>query len=42
MVGVDHFTKMTHFIRLEERSTGKEVTKASLKEGLKLMCYLQQ
>jgi len=36
MVVVDRFTKMVHFIRLEERATASDVAESSLKEVWKL------
>ena len=36
MVVVDRFTKMAHFIRLQENATTKEVAEALLKEVWKL------
>jgi len=36
MVVVDRFTKMAHFIGLEENATAKEVAEAFLKEVWKL------
>ena len=36
MVVVDRFTKMAHFIRLEENATAKNVAEAFLKEVCKI------
>ena len=36
MVVVDQFTKMAHFIRLEEKATARDVAEAFVKEVWKL------